>query len=208
MSKLPGINLGSALRERVNVLELRRDEAGNYAWHSVGSRYAAVEMDAKKNIFSDVGIGARGATITLRPDRTLTLHHALQHGDQFLFLTSIVPTPGRDAMVVKAAVCQPVTFTAEPESRKGRDEMNRPTVEKTAAFTFPGVLTELYRMNLESEEVSDTDIVRRVVVTPKAIVLRKGEILRHPNGTAYPIHRIMDLDEFKTSYIVRYQEDA
>ena len=208
MSERKAVNLGSALNDRVEVLELRRDEAGNYAWHSIGSRYASVEQDVKKNIFSDVGIGARGATVTLRPDRTLTLHHALRYREQFLFLTAIVPTPGRNAMVVKAAICQPVTFTAEPESRMGRDELNRPTVEKAASFTFPGVLTELYRAELESEEVADSDVVRRVVVTPKAVALRRGEVIRHPNGTAYPIQRVMDLDEYKTSYIVRYQEDA
>ncbi len=208
MTEHKAINLGSSLKQRVEVLALKRDEDGNYAWTPIGTRYAAVEMDTRKNIFSDVGIGARGVTVTLRPDRMLTLHHALRWQGQHLFMTSIIPAESRDRLEVKAAVCQPVIFTAEPQSRKGRDALNRPTVEKVPAYTFPGVLTELYHREMEDEEVPDTDIVRRVVVTAKEIALRKGDVIRHPDGTAYPIQRVLDLDEFKNEYVIWFRDEG
>ena len=147
-------------------------------------------------------------TVTMRPDRGLTLHHALRWRGEHLFLTSIIRAADRTRLEVKTAVCQPITFTAEPQSRKGRDELNRPTVEKVAAYTFPGVLTELYRRELEDEEVPDADIVRRVVVTPKEIVLRKGDVIRHPDGTAYPVQRVLDMDEFKNEYMIWFRDEG
>ena len=206
MTHKQGINLASTLNERVEVLVLS-NESGNYLWKTAGRRYAAVVPDTRANLFSKVGIGARGATVTLRPDRMLTLHHALRWRGQHLFLTSIIPAASRDRVEVKAALCQVTTFTAEPQSRKGRDAMNRPTVEKVAAYTFPGVLTELYRKE-QDEGVPDTELIQRVVVTPTAITLRKGDIIRHPDGTAYPVQRVLDLDEFKNEYVVFCQEDA
>ncbi len=199
------INLGSALQDRVEVLDLRRDEDGNFSWACVGTRYAQVKPDERQYSFSSVGVWPRGATVTLRPCR-LTLHQALRWNGQHLFLTAVLPSLGRDRLEVKAAVCAPVTFTAEPQAKTGRDKLNRPTVEKVAAFTFPGVWTELYRKE-QDEGVVDTELVQRVIVTPKAVVLRRGDIVRHPDGTAWPVMRVLDLDEHKTEYVVYRAEE-
>ena len=198
-------NLGSSLRDRVEVLDLRADPDGNFSWVRLGTRYACVNPDDRRYSFSSVGVWPRGATVTLRPCR-LTLHQALRWNGQHLFLTAILPSTGRDRLEIKAAVCIPVTFTAEPQAKTGRDKLNRPTVEKVAVFTFPGVWTELYRRE-QDEGVVDAELVQRVIVTPKAIKLRRGDIVRHPDGTAWPVMRVLDLDEYKTEYVVYRQEE-
>ena len=200
------INLGSSLRDRIEVLKLLKGNDGNYTWKKVAQWHASVGLDAGSNIFSKVGIGARGATVALRPAPSLTLHNAFRYRGQFLFLTSIIPSAGRDRLEVKAAICTPVTFTAEPKAKTGRDKMNRPTVEKVAAFTFPGVWTELYRKE-QDEGVVDTELVQRVIVTPKEIKLRRGDVVRDPDGTAWPVMRVLELDEYKNEYVVYCQED-
>lgn len=199
------INLGSSLRDRVEVLEVRRDNDGNYSWVSTGKRYACVKPDDRRYSLSSIGVWPRGATVTLRPCE-LTLHHALRWNGQHLFLTAILPSSGRDSLEVKAAVCDPVTFTAEPQSKTGRDNMNRPTLGRTAAYTFPGIWTELHRRE-QDEGVVDTELVQRVIVTPKAIKLRRGDIVRHPDGTTWPVMRVLDLDEHKNEYVVYRQEE-
>lgn len=207
MSDVKSVNLASSLTDRVELLELCRDAQGGFTWVSIGSRYAAVKQDAGSNIFSKVGIGARGVTITLRPCPRLTLHHAFRWRGRHLFLTALLPSPAHDRLEVKAALCDVVTFTAEPQAKTGRDKLNRPTVEKVAAYTFPGVLTELYS-KMEDEVVVITEAVQRVLVTSKEISLRKGDLVRHPSGRPYVVQRVLDLDEFKNEYIVYYQEDV
>lgn len=199
------INLGSSLRDRVEVLDLRRDPDGNFGWVSMGKRYACVKPDDRRYSFSSVGVWPRGATVTLRPCG-LTLHQALRWNGQHLFLAAILPTAGRDRLEVKAAVCELVTFTAESQAKTGRDEMNRPTVGKVAAYTFPGVWTELYRKE-QDEGVADTELAQRVIVTPKEIELRRGDIIRHPDGSTWPVMRVLDMDEYKNEYVVFRQED-
>lgn len=199
------INLGSSLRDRVEVLEVRRDNDGNYSWVSTGKRYACVKPDDRRYSLSSIGVWPRGATVTLRPCG-LTLHQALRWNGQHLFLSAILPSSGRDRLEIKAAVCVPVTFTAEPQAKTGRDDLNRPTVEKVAAYTFPGIWTEMYRKE-QDEGVVDTELVQRVIVTPKAVKLRRGDIVRHPDGTTWPVMRVLDLDEYKTEYIVFRQEE-
>ena len=97
---------GSNLDQAVQVLELKK--AGDtYAWEKARRTWAAAEQDARKNLFSSVGIGAHGVTFTIRKSRTLTLHNAFRWRGRFCFLTSIVDgDPG--FQVVKAALCDPV----------------------------------------------------------------------------------------------------
>ena len=55
------------MRERVGVLSLVYDrEADEYRWAEVRRVWARAELDSRSNLFSSVGIGARGVTFTLR----------------------------------------------------------------------------------------------------------------------------------------------
>lgn len=122
---------GSDLKERIQVQHLLCcPEANTYAWKVERNTWAAAEQDARKNLFSSVGIGARGMTFTIRKSRTLTLHNAFLWRGQFCFLTSIVDgAPG--FQVVKAALCEPVDCIQDAD-------------RVPQGCRFPGVLTEKY----------------------------------------------------------------
>ena len=200
--------LSSALDQKVTVLQLCQDGAtGNFTWEPVRRRWASVVPDAGRNLFSSVGIGARGAAVTLRTDPGLTLHNALLWEGQFLFLTSLVCGEQRDRLELKAAVCDPIVLTANPQDRTGRDEMNRPTIVKQAAFSFPGILTELYRRN-QPEEVYRTISVQRALVTPKEIKLRPGTVLTVAGGERYVVRTVQDLDAYKNEYVLEQEVDV
>lgn len=86
-----GTLLADALRQRLELLELRFDqEKAAYTWEVRRVCWGGVTFEERSNLFSSVGIGARGASIVIRPDQLLTLHGAMRLGEQFLFLTSII----------------------------------------------------------------------------------------------------------------------
>ena len=194
MSDRKYINLGSSLDQRVEVLNLHRDNVGNYEWKSIGTRYANVTQDSRNNLFSSVGIGARGATVTIRPDRTLTLYHALRWRGQHLFLTSIIPSPTRDRVEVKTALCTPVECVANAQN-KGEEGPK-----------FPGILTEKYvgHAQLDPHAVVTTDYV---LVTPKAVSLEPGAWVIC-SGKYFRVMVPHELDEFKNEYEIRRKEDC
>lgn len=194
MGDRKAINLGSSLDQRAAVLTLRRDTDGNYAWKVSGMRYANVELDTRSNLFSSVGIGARGATIIIRPDRTLTLHNAMRWMGQFLFLTSIIPSQRRDRLEVKSALCTPVECVANAQN-KGKE-----------GPAFPGILTEKYvgHAQLDPNAVVTTDYV---LVTPKVITLAPGSWVICA-GAYYRVLVPHELDEFKNEYEIRRKEDC
>lgn len=199
--------LSSTLVESVEILQLLQDEdTGNFAWTPVQRCCASVGLDTKSNLFSSVGIGARGATVILRPRLKLTLHQAMRWNGQFLFLTSIILSQERDRLDVKAALCEPVTLTAKPQVRTGRDGLNRPIVTQQPDFTFPGILTEKYYQNA-LDEIYQAETLQRVLVTPKAIVLRPGDLVQPGAEAAYTVRQALDLDPYKNEYVIERRKD-
>ena len=200
-------HLSSVLNEKVEILSLIQDETTNdLAWHPVRKCWASVEIDTQRNLFSVVGVGTRGATVVIRPDLRLTLHQAIRWNGEFLHLTSITLDKERDRQTIQAAICNPVTLTADPQDRTGRDEMNRPKVVKQASFSFPGILTELYHGNAV-DEIYRTDTLQRVMVTPKAVVLRAGDLVHPENEAPYTVRQVLDLDPWNNEYVIERQED-
>lgn len=198
---------GSGLRERIQVQRLIHcPEANAFTWKIERNTWAAVEQDARNNLFSSIGIGARGLTFTLRRNPRLTLHNAFLWRGQFCFLTAITDgAPG--FQTVRAALAEPVVLTAEPQDRKGRDTLNRPKAIQQASFTFPGILTEKYIRN-EVEEVYRATACQRVLVTPKAIRLRAGDLVQLGMELPYTIRQVMDLDPYKNEYVIERQEEV
>ena len=186
----PGIDAGR-LDKRLEVLELRKRGDGAWEWVTVGKTWAQVTIQAKKNLFSNVGIGARDAELVLRR-RRLDLHQALRWRGQHYFLTSIVPR-GRGHLDVSAALVAPV------ECRKDADR-------SPAGCTFPGVLTEKYvgHEQLDPLAVVTTDFV---LVTPKAIALDPGSWVIC-GGRYYRVLVPHELDEYKNEYEIRRKEDC
>ena len=145
--------------------------------------------------------------MTLRHEPELSLHHALRWKGQFLFLTSLILGEDRDRLELKAALCEPVTLTAKPQARTGRDELNRPTAVEIPSFTFPGVLTEKYRAN-EAEDIYRVTTLRRVLVTPKVVQLRPGDLVEPKGETPYIVRQTLDLDAWKNEYEIERMGDV
>ena len=170
------------------------------ATYEVGDEYAD---QIKMNQFG------RRAVLSLRQNlasRLLDLDAIIWNGE-FLHLSAIEPVKTRDRTEIRAAICLPVTLTAKPQDRTGRDELNRPVAIKQAEFRFPGVLAEMYHRN-ESDEVYRTTTQRRVLVTPKEISLRVGDLVQYEEESAYTVRQVMDLEAHKNEYIIERQEDV
>lgn len=200
--------LADSLRQRVELLELRFDRVKNsYFWGVRRVCWGGVTFDERSNLFSSVGIGARGASIVIRPDRLLTLRGAMRADGQFMFLTSIVLSDDRSRQEIRAAVCESATLTAKPQSRKGRDALNRPTALAVQEFTFPGVLTERYYRSA-ADEVYRGEVQQRALVTPKAVELRAGDLVRQGEEAPYTVRQVLDLDPYKNEYVLERSWEA
>lgn len=192
------------LDKPAQVLECQETGAGVWEWVPVRRIWAYMDLQQKTNIFSSIGVGARDASIVIWR-QPLTLHNAIRQGETHFFLTSITER-NRNQLDVKAALCEPVVLTAKPKARTGRDELNRPIVAQQPRFTFPGVLTELYHRNA-ADEIYRAETLQRVLVTPKAIQLRAGDLVQPEAETPYTVRQVLDLDPYKNEYVIERQED-
>lgn len=200
-------DLASALREKIEILTLTRDaETGALAWTPERKRWAAVKLDSQRNLFSAVGVGARGVTVTIRPDRWVTLRNAFRWNGEFLHLTAIAWGPERDRQEIRAAICHPETLTAKPQDRTGRDERNRPVAVPQPSYTFPGILTERYHRS-EEDEVFRRETLERVLVTPKAVELRPGDLVQRGEEPPYTVLQRLDLEDYKNEYVIERRGD-
>lgn len=155
------INAGR-LNQRLEVQELAEAEPGVWTWKTVRRTWAQVEQSTRRNLFSAVGIGARGAELILRRQE-LTLHNALVWGGRHLFLTAIRPE-GRLHLRVEAAL---VTV----------DTVQLHTDEETVERSFPGILTEKYARHGQEWPMSVNQL-GLVLVTPKPVALEPGRLVQ------------------------------
>lgn len=197
------------LRERLDVLALACSEDGAaYFWKRVRGAWAAARMETRRVIFSSSGTSARGVTFTIRRDEWLTLGNAYAWNGQHCFLTDILrDDPNRGFWTVRAALCESVTLTAKPQKRTGRDTLNRPKAVEVSGFTFPGILTERYFRN-EADDISRAETQQRVLIAPKAITLRAGDLVQRGEETPYTVRQVMDLDAHRNEFLLERRSDA
>ncbi len=178
------------LDKPAQVLELRETAPGVWEWVPIRRAWANVTYQNKRNLFSQVGIGARDAAVVLRR-QALTLHNALRVGEQHLFLTAITER-GRNHLDVGAAAVRVDTVRLRAD-------------ETTKAMTFPGVLTEKYARH-EQEWPMSVNELGLVLVTPKVITLRPG-CLVEARGAAWEVLAPHELDEYKNEYEIGRRVD-
>lgn len=184
---------GSSLKERIQVRRLLYyPEANAFAWEVKRNTWAKAEQDTRKNLFSSVGIGARGVTFTVRRNSELSLTDSFLWRGQFCFLTSIVDgDPG--FQVVKAALCDPVDCIQDAD-------------REVQGCRFPGILTEKYvgheQLDPHAEVTGDL-----VLVTPKVVSLAPDSWVIV--GDRYFLVRVPhELDPYKNEYEIRRKEDC
>ena len=202
----PSVDAGK-LRDVLQVLELKESPEGTWTWQKVRKARGAVELSTGRNLFSSVGIGARGAEIILRR-QPLTLHNALLWGEQHLFLSAILPE-GRLHLRVQAALVEPVTCLAtRTEDTVG--EAGRPTTAETMRITFPGVLTEKYT-RYEREETHAENETSYVLVVPKVVQLKASDLVTVQEGPAQGVYNVQIchvLDPYKNEYEIAWRGDV
>lgn len=178
------------MRDRVTVLQITHDvTTDTYDWTALYQAWASVKLENRSNLFSSVGIGARGVSLTMWRNPRLTLHHAIRlKNGQFCFLTAVVPVGDGLHSTVQAALCTPVSCRSEDGPG------------------FPGILTEKYlgHQQLEPHAVTTTTYV---LVAPEEIHLAAGSLITI-DGTDYEVQIAHLLDEYKHEFEITRLEDA
>ena len=182
------------LSERVSILTLSKDGVA-YTWQTDTTVWAKVELTDGKSLFSAVGIGARAAIVTIRK-RQIDLHCMLRWNGLYLFPTSIIEH-GKLHWKIDAAIVDVVHCSAA-RSMTALGDLNRPSQGKEEIARFPAVLTEKYNRWSQGEPYSDQEITC-VLVTPKAIILRPGDLVT-VNDRSWHVHVFHDLDIWKNEY--------
>lgn len=195
------------LDKTAQVLELRETAPGVWEWVPIRRAWANVTYRDKRNLFSQVGIGARDAAVVLRR-QPLTLHNALRVGEQHLFLTAITER-GRNHLDVGAAAVRVDTCTAEGYTT-AVGSGNRPEKVQKPGKTFPGVLTEKYA-KYDPQETYAKASRMLVLVTPKMVTLAEGDLVTVKDGPARAVYNVQVchvLDEYKNEYEILYSRDV
>lgn len=191
--------------ERVEVLTLQTGPDG-CSWERTGTRWASVTYPRGSNLFSRVGIGVRSVRIQIRRMAGLSLHNALRIGGQHLFLTKIDLDETRLHQIIEAAAIAPTPCRASRKIVETDARHNRPKLVQDAAYSFPACVTEKY---IRLEELTPQDVTEavHVLVTPKAVELRVGEVVTVGEAD-WCVQIGHTLDSYKNEYEVRRKEDA
>lgn len=194
--------------DKVRVLHLTEGPAKTYRLETQYTAWANVQTAERKNLFSSVGIGARGVTLTMWKNGRFDLFHALQlHDGTYCFPTSIVPCDDGLHVTVQAAVVTYHTATATLQTVKSRDAKNRPVIASGGTIIFPCVLTEVYRKN-DADEISRTITRQVVAVAPKPVELTPGDLVNCGSAGSFVVRTVYTLDVYKNEYLLESEADV
>ena len=179
------------LRERVEILICEQNAAGTeMAWRAERSVWANVQPSTARTIFSTAGLSAPGVEILLRC-QPLERTQAIRWHSQHVFITDINQRELSHILVTGAIV---------PISQCVADVHTG-----FAGLKFPAILTEKY-LKHEQLEPYAVNIVTYVLVTPPAVELQRGGLVR-VDGTAYEVQLAHVLDSTKREYEIVRRED-
>ena len=184
------------------VLQLAH-QGDTYEWQESDRIWTKAEPQSKTNLFSKVGIGQKSIKFTIRK-RPLTLHDAVRWQGKHCFLTDIKEVD-RMYLEVMAALIDPVPCIAF-HTRHTLDDLNRPAFQDTRIAAFPGFLTEKY-LGFEQKEIQAETETTYVLVTPKAIVLKSGDVVQIGDDF-YTVRIVHTLDEYKNEYEITMGRDT
>lgn len=191
------------LNERISILSINQAE-NTYTWEPTSESWAKIEQLTGNNLFSKVGLGAKSVKITARKKCGLTLHNAFLWKGKHCFLTDICEID-RAYYEITAALIEPQICTIERTNPPRLNELNRPIYDESTVISFPGCVTEKYMGHVQNEPMATKEI-RNVLVTPKNITVKCGEIVTI-NNIAYNVLIAHELDEYKNEYEILVKED-
>ena len=199
------MNVG-AFTSQIDILEFVEASCNKYEWQAKKRLWASIEDQNANAIFSKHGHTVRSSKITIRSQPDLTLHNALALSppdSQHFFLIDIDRnTPG--FYVLSTVIIEPVTCVVEPTSTS-MAKNNRPEIKKLPSITFPGYLTEKYLKQTQLEPMSYSEN-RYILVTPKSINIRTGELVKVGNMLCESVIPHI-LDPYKNEYEILMRVD-
>lgn len=186
------------------VSVLRLEQRGEFwEWKEAARTWAKAERQAKTNLFSRVGLGQKSIRFTMRK-RSLSLHDAIRWEGKHCFLTEIKEMD-RMYLEITAALIEPVICSVT-STQQTLDKFNRPVLQEEILVSFPGFLTEKY-LGFAQKEVSGETETTYVLVTPKAIALKPGDLVQ-VGEDFYAVKIVHNLDEYKNEYEIHRKEDV
>lgn len=196
--------MADGLQKAVGVLTLTQD-GNTWRWAVTHPTWAAVELTAAKNLFSQVALGARTAVLTMRK-QALGLQNAIRCDGKTLCVTQIDEGPDRHHLTVTTAMLEPVEVTLHRETR-GRDALNRPKVEAAADYSFPAWLTEKYVGRSMQDPAVAVETTYVLIVLKGVTELRAGETVQigHKAFTVLLAH-VLDPD--RNEYEIYRSDEA
>lgn len=161
-------------RAAILTLTVSGESPAVYRWEHFGNLWVHGEQSGRSTIFAKSGIGTAGTVFTLCRADALTLHHALLWRGGHYLLTSIEQKNPVTAELNVAKVMVRDCIATRPV--KTQDEKGHPKNVQTPLVNFPAVLTEKY---LRAEQLEPQTAVESlmVLVTPKAILLKTGDLV-------------------------------
>lgn len=191
------------LSERADILTLREVGGGvQFSWVPQACTWCKSEPKTQGNIFSKIGISARTIVFTMYR-RNITPKNALRWKGQFCFITDVVPDG--IYLIVTAALVQPTRCIAERIASKTGDN-NLVTEDEQPVVGFPGVLTEKY-LNYSKDEPHNANEITFVLVTPKQVQLKSGDIVV-TEECSYNVIACHTLDGYKNEYEIRRKKEV
>lgn len=191
------------LKERISILSLNQTDT-TYSWEVTSDIWSKVEQLRGGNSFLKAGMDVKTLRFTLRNRSDLTLHNAFSWKGKHCFLFDI-KEEGSMYYKVYAALIEPLPCSAEQTGEPRLNELNRPVYDSSTIITFPGYLTEKSLEVRQANPMSYKES-RYVLITPKSVVLRSGDLVTVKDVT-YKVIISHTLNEYKNEYEITAKED-
>lgn len=197
--------------EKIELLTYAQD-LNNYIWAWAFEKkiWADVTLDGKKNLFSQVGIGARNAIFVIRNLNKISLNHAIKYKNKYYFITLI---ENIDDHYKKITAAEMLVVDCKHTSIEYRlNEYNRPVENKKDTISFQCCITEKYIQYTETPVSANTETML-VAITPKVIDLNVGDAVEVLDESTvkngfYIVQKVHKLDEYKNEYEVLLRDDV
>ena len=189
------------LNERLIIQRINYNPDCVY-WRVQDRIWGRAEHKIRRNLFSNVGIGAQTIEFTIR-NTDISLHDSIGWGDKHCFITDISKI-GRLYLKLTAAISVVLCCRVE-RSAKGYNELGNPIDISQGDYTFPACITEKYVGYTQNEPQSVTD-TSYVFVTPKCVSLKAGTVIYTLQGE-YAIKKCHMADPYKNEYEALWKEE-
>lgn len=191
------------MTSRVAILKLSEND-GVYSWATQKEVWAKTERTGKNKVFSRHSQSVPCVKITMRK-MPISKNNAVSYNGKHGIITEVINSDDRMYMTLVIAEISPLECKVSRTETVVDEVYNRPVMSKTSLITFPAYVTEKYTALNEGD--FDTQEITYILVVPKEIVLKAGEVAEI-GEEKYCIQVGHTLDENINEYEVFREVDA